>query len=232
MTSLEELASPIRRTSLAEEVYETLLEAICGGQLAGGTKISAVALAEKLNVSRTPVIEALRRLENDGLIEASTGKQARIVEVSRDEISQIYQMRQILEGAAAEAAARRMPREALDDLEARAQDLDAGRKRLDWTERALAFDLTFHDVIAGASGNERLRADIGRYRLLVRSFCRMSGTRENLEQAFAEHLKILEAIKSRKPAAARRAMVEHIASRLDSVLQDVVDHQAETKERS
>ena len=81
-------------------------------------------------------------------------------------------------------------------------------------------DLKFHEMIAEASGNNRLNDEIKRYRLLVRAFCRITGNRLNLMDALDEHLKILNSIKSRNVKAAANAMSSHIDARRDAVLKE------------
>lgn len=208
----------IQRASLADSVYETLLEAMISGRLAGGTELNEVALAKQLDVSRTPVHEAVRRLVGDGLIKVERHRRLRVAALSHEEVRQVYAMRRLLESAAAEMAASSIDNQALAELRRAADALAAAEGSLDWSVQALRFDLEFHDAIAAACGNDRLREDISRYRLLVRGLCRMTGTTENLHDALAEHLVILTALERRDGRAARNAMASHIDARLDCVL--------------
>jgi DNA-binding GntR family transcriptional regulator len=218
MMLLTNLDVTIERTSLADSVYETLLAAIVGGGLAGGTEINEVSLAKELQVSRTPVHQAVVRLESDGLIELGERKKPRVVVFRRRQIVEIYDMRQLLESAAAARAATKISAEALADLQAGAEQLLRTRDELDWSARALTFDIHFHDVLAHACGNMRMQRDIGRYRLLVRGLCRITGSEEVLHTALEEHMRILETLQQRDAAGARRAMERHIAARLEAVL--------------
>lgn len=221
MTIATALNVTIKRTSLTDAVYETLLESIISGRLSPGTELSAVALAAQLDVSRTPVTEALRRLEHDGLVDQVTNHRARVATVSRNDIVEIYEVRKHLEGASAEAAALTLSEAQLAELRQAADSLASRRKKVDWATRAIEFDISFHDMLAAATGNRRLRQDIARYRLLVRSFCRLTGDSTNLDAALREHLVILDALESRKPAAARKAMIAHIENRLATVLRQL-----------
>jgi GntR family transcriptional regulator, rspAB operon transcriptional repressor len=211
---------PLAKTSLADAAYERLLEAILSGRLRGGTELSEVALAAELAVSRTPVHEALRRLSADGLVHLATSGPARVAEFTRQEIVEIYEMRICLEQAAARQAATRLTDEQVSALREGADELSdpAGRS---WTAKALAFDVVFHDAIAEACGNQRLRREIRKYRHLVRAFCRMSGNSENLRDAYREHLTILAALAARNADAAGRAMALHIEARLAAVLREI-----------
>lgn len=220
MSTLLNGKEPIAKTSLAESVYQRILEAILSGTLAGGMELSEVALAAELGVSRTPVHEALLRLAADGLVEDLASRQARVARFTRQDLANIYEVRRILEPAAAELAAAKMTGEQLAELRAAADALDAAKVKRDWANRAIDFDLRFHDEVAAAAGNERLRQEIVKYRRLVRAFCRATGTRDNLQQAFAEHQRLLAALEARDARAARRAMDDHIAARLKCVLQE------------
>lgn len=221
MSTLLKDQEPIAKTSLAESVYQRILEAILSGTLASGVELSEVAIAAELGVSRTPVHEALLRLAADGLVEDLASRQARVARFTRQDLINIYEVRRILEPAAAELAAERMTGEHLAELRAKADALVAAESAPTWLDRAIDFDLHFHDVVAAAAGNERLRQEIVKYRRLVRAFCRATGTRDNLQQAFSEHQRILGALEARNSQAARRAMGAHIVARLQSVLYEL-----------
>lgn len=219
VTTLLKSPEPISKISLAESVYQRILEAILSGSLASGRELSEVALAAELGVSRTPVHEALLRLAADGLVEDLVSRQARVARFTRQDVIEIYGMRRILEPAAAERAASRLDDEQLAELRSAAESLLAGAGKRDWANRAIEFDLRFHQALAAATGNGRLHAEIGKYRRLVRAFCRATGARENLQAALREHLAILDALAARDDAAARQAMVAHIDARLQCVLE-------------
>jgi DNA-binding GntR family transcriptional regulator len=212
------LKKTARPVSLVESIYETLLEAIVSGQLPHGSELNSVSLAKQLEVSRTPLREALRLLERDGLVHQTGNHKARVAEFSADDIREIYEVRLQLEAASAELAAKRMPRDLLDTLQREADSLHQRVGEVGWCEQAIAYDLRFHDAIASASGNQRLREAVHRYRLLVRSFCVITGRQAILQQALMEHIAILEAIATGRPSLARKAMAAHITARLDEVL--------------
>jgi len=206
------------RVSLADSVYETLLEAILSGQLPAGAELNAVLLAKQLDVSRTPVQEAIRRLQSDSLAVDLPGRKARVAEFTEADIREVYRMRLLLESEAAALASQTMSDDVLEQLRQEASILAATVDKPDWASRAIDYDIKFHELVAWASGNGRLASDIGRYRLLVRGFCRMTGTIDNLQAAFAEHMEILSALEARDAAQARNAMARHIELRLRNVL--------------
>jgi DNA-binding GntR family transcriptional regulator len=212
----------VARTFLVEGAYETILENILAGTLASGTVVSEVSLAHDLKISRTPVHQALARLAKEGLIEHRAGRKPRIARFSREDVLEIYDMRLLLETAATQRAAKRMDARVLAELTRQADQLAAAPDSAEWTRAALEFDVTFHDAIAIASGNRRLRQEIAKYRLQVRAFCRMTGSSSNLREALAEHQTVLKAMTDRNPAAAGQAMAKHVQKRLDAVLNALV----------
>ncbi len=223
---MKELNKSVRRVSLVDSIYETLVEAIVSGQLPHGSELNSVGLAKQLDVSRTPLREALKLLEADGLVQQAGNHKARVTDFSADDIREIYEVRLQLEAIAAELAAKRMTPELLMELQAEANKLRMTTNGIGWPEKAIEYDIRFHAAIAKASGNCRLENEIRRYRLLVRSFCVITGRQVALKQALDEHISILDALESRRPAAARKAMAAHITSRLEAVLQRVADKNA------
>jgi DNA-binding GntR family transcriptional regulator len=208
----------LSRTFLVESAYEAILENILSGALPSGTTVSEVSLARGLNVSRTPVHQALARLAKEGLIEHQSGRKPRVVRFGREDVIEIYDMRLLLETAATQRAAKRLDPRVLADLTREADLLAAASDLPEWTRQALDFDVRFHDALAAASGNRRLRQEIAKVRLLVRAFCRMTGSAENLREALAEHQQVLKALAERHPASAGQAMARHVQKRLDAVL--------------
>lgn len=205
------LAGRIERARLSDSVYETLLEAILSGRLASGSIVSEVSLAKQLDVSRTPVHDALRQLAKDGLVEQRAGRRAVIATFSKEDVYDIFEMRKLLEGEAARRAATRIDRATLAKLRAFADDLKGNRKASDWMAKWIDFDEQFHDAIAKASGSQRLWQDIVRYRLLHRGFNKLSTNVDSLQQALAEHIAILDALEKRDPDTAAKTMLTHVS---------------------
>ncbi|WP_437221662.1 GntR family transcriptional regulator [Planctomicrobium sp. SH661] len=223
------LRSPVTRSTLSDSVYETLLEAIVAGRLSADTVLTSVQLAEQLRVSRTPVQEALRKLAADGLVVCTAGHRARVVRFSREDALEIYDLRILLEGESAARAALRATPEEVAEMRRRLEELLNLQTDVDWCVRALECDLWFHEQLARAAQSSRLQAEIDRYRLLVRSFCRIVGSTQNLLDAVQEHLNIVSALEKRDPEAARAAMASHIEARLQVVLHEIFDSPSTTE---
>ncbi|HSI36325.1 MAG: GntR family transcriptional regulator [Phycisphaerae bacterium] len=208
--------------SLVEAAYQSLLERIADGRLPSGAMLSELALSQELGVSRTPVHDAMRQLAKDGLVVREGRQRARVAGFSPDDVFEIFEMRKILEGPAAELAAGRMDRRHCAPLRAAADALLA--TPLDapgWTAGWADFDELFHRTIADACGNRRLAADIGRYRLLHKGINRMSTEPVSLQRAMAEHLAILDAIEARDGRLARERMVAHVGAWQEYFLRQV-----------
>jgi DNA-binding GntR family transcriptional regulator len=218
---LDQLGVAPTRQSLADVAYAKLLEAIVNGQLPSGTELPTVAVAQRLGMSRTPVQEALRRLAGDGLVDWPISREPRVATFERTDFEEIYELRKVLESAAASRAATRMDAATCQALRKRADAIEKAMSKKDWAEQALAFDVDLHDTIAAAAGNARLLTDIRRYRNLMRAFCRITGGRENLEAAFSEHQRIVDALQARSPQKAAAAMTAHVEARLAAVLREL-----------
>ncbi len=195
---------------LSDSVYETLLAAILAGRLVSGTVVSEVALGRQLNVSRTPVHDALRQLAKDGLLKQRANHRAVVAQFSREDVYDIFEMRKLLEGEAARLAATHIDRPTLRHLRNLADSLNKARREPNWVSRWADFDDEFHDTIAKAAGRSRLWQDIARYRMLHRGFNKLTTTREVLQQAMEEHYRILDALAERNPEKAGQAMIVHI----------------------
>jgi DNA-binding GntR family transcriptional regulator len=197
--------------SLVDAVYESLLEAIVSGRLPSGAILSEVIVAQRLEVSRTPVHDAIRQLAKDGLIERANNRRARVARFTRDDVYEIFELRKCLEGPAAELAAGRMDRRQLGPLRTTADALAGSSAAPDWLRRWSDYDEQFHRTIAQASGNGRLARDICRYRLLQRGISKAATDVASLQGALQEHYDILSALEAHDGPRARAAMVAHIA---------------------
>jgi DNA-binding GntR family transcriptional regulator len=187
-----------------------------------------VSLAKEFGVSRTPVHEAIRQLTLEGLIEQTVTNKSRVVAFDSNCVQEIYEMRKILEVAAIKRASGNMNPKQLEKLVESTELLKCALEDQDWANRALDLDIKFHELIAEASGNERLNTEIKRYRLLLRAFCQITGNRLNLMDALEEHLMILNALRSGNKIAAANAMATHIDARRDAVLSEFYSKTATT----
>jgi len=142
------LAKIPMRTDYVDTVYKTLLDAISAGTLAPGERITQEDLAEKLNVSRSPVLQALRLLKKDGLLEEAPGRGLVVTKLDPVRIGHLYQVRGALDALAARLAAQRRANIPMVLIE-------RGRKAAAGTDvnALIDADMAFHKAIYEASGN-------------------------------------------------------------------------------
>jgi len=218
---LAEKLLPVKLDSykpLREVVFESLREAIIAGMLKPGERLMEVQVAEELGVSRTPVREAIRKLELEGLVVMLPRRGAYIAGISVKDIADVFEVRAALEALAASLAAERITDAELEDLE---RSLVEITKVSDTGEigTIVARDTNFHDIIYRASRNSRLiqiisnlQDQIQRFRMATLS--RPGRTREAVE----EHKKIVEAISDRNGELAAQLAREHIENAESSLL--------------
>lgn len=197
---------------LEGRVYERLRDAIAGGALPPGSQLVEARIAEELGVSKTPVREALIRLQRDGLVRIEPYRGARVLEPSEDDIREVLELRSLLECHIARDLAIRRPSEVVDALESCVMESKAALGAGDG--QALFDSLTeFSDLMAEACGNDRmvkLLADLRNVLLLIGTTSLRAPGRE--ARSIAEHEAILAAIRRGDADAAAEATVAHIRS--------------------
>lgn len=200
---------------LAEQVHRHLRTEILSGERSSGALLREADLAAQLKVSRTPIREALRRLAADGIIEIKPNRSAVVRTWDAEQLKNIYQIREALEGLAAELACGQLTGADFAELDRLATKVARAGVRAR-REHCHQFDVQLHRTIAERSGNAMLAREIGRLHDLVQLVRdRVGDQGDSLEQAHEQHLKIVEALRSGKPDAARAAMVEHIRASRD-----------------
>lgn len=204
-------ARPDRR-KMTDWVSDELREAIVNLRLRPGEPLREAALAEKLGVSKTPLREAFARLQQEGLVETTSFKGAVVTGYSERDLKEIYELRALLEGAAARAAS-----EHADDATLRAlrDVVDRSRALRDAGDLTrLAELLGEFDVIVYAQvANERIGGLIDNLRAHLTRIGKLTESIPGrVEASVEEHAAIVEAITARDPAEAERLMRVHIAS--------------------
>jgi len=195
---------------LRELVLEAIREAIKNGSLQPRERLMEIQLADELGVSRTPVREALRKLELEGFIVMVPRKGAYVSDLTMKDIADVFEIRAALEGLAAALAAERITEEELEIMERLL--VEKGEAiNLDDIEKLVAVDTKFHEAMYKASRNERLSAIISNLREQIQRFRLTSLSvpgRKN--DSLKEHCGLLEAIQGRDIQLARQLAQEHI----------------------
>ncbi len=202
---------PIQRpSSLKQSVIESIKASIISGELELGQQLSERALADKLNVSKTPVREALAHLRVEGLVEVYPQRGAYVFTPNGTEVIEMCELRQTLEASALRMAIERNPGETARDLEIIVKRMELARIK-DNRRAYLEEDSLFHLTLFSHCGNNLM---LQTYEMLVG---KIGALRTHLAQrpghtdlSFAEHKSILAAVKKRDPKAALSTLDTHI----------------------
>ena len=210
------------RTYLAERVYEALRRAIVAREFDAGEPLTEGDLCARFGVSRTPVREALAKLERDHLVRVVPKKGAFVRTLSHDEVRELYEVREALEALAVRLAAPGLDRGGLAGFETRFRALKSQGARLTYTEvRALGEE--FHRHLIKTAGNTKLAEILDQVRERIQSVWTLSIMAPRRVQALVrEHLAIIQALKGGEARRAERLMVEHVR-RVRAVILRLVD---------
>ncbi|MBO6209151.1 MAG: GntR family transcriptional regulator [Schwartzia sp.] len=195
---------------LREVVCETLRDAVRRGILQPGERLMEIQLAEDLGVSRTPVREAIRKLEMEGYVIMMPRRGTYVADLSIRDINEVFEIRTSLESLASGLAAERIDEDELEKLQRLLVEIGAYIKSGDM-ESIVRTDTEFHDLLYQASRNTRLvgiisnlREQLTRFRTTSMSFP------GRLKATLEEHRKIVEAIAQGDEKAARKAAEHHM----------------------
>ena len=208
------------RKSLGEHVFESLKHSIVRGKISSGEWLVESHIAETLGISRTPVREAIHKLEREGLIERQPRGGFTVLGLDRDDIEETFGIRSVLEGYAARLAAVKHDSQELEDLE---NKIDEFQKALDLKKMNLlpAINTEFHDLLYGLSKSPKLinminglRDQIYRYREMILKERKFAST-SNMD-----HKKMLKYIRKRDAEGAERLVRDHILRGQEMVLKE------------
>lgn len=206
------LGPPPVRETIGETVYRRLREIVLGGRLPMGARINELELASAWKISRTPIRDALRRLEAEGLLQAEPGRGMVIPVLRRSDLEELYTMLEALEGMAARRAAERATSGFQAQLNTLIKGYGAALKQEALTQ-VLATDEALHEAMAQMAQHRRLEEAVRVARLRVRLFQAKSfRMRGRAGKTFREMAKLVAAVRSRDAGRAEAAMREHLAS--------------------
>ncbi len=195
---------------IRDKVYEKLRQAILLGRLKPGTRLVERKLAGQLNVSRTPVREAIRMLELEGLVSYLPRTGVVVAGINEEEVIEIYRIRAALEGLAARMAAERIKPDQLEKLEGllRSMEFNAGRENTGLLEDA---HREFNDLIFRAAGSPRLYTMIASLADYVQRYVRVGYSLPGrVAEAAREHRLIYEALQAGDGDMAEQTARNHI----------------------
>ena len=205
--------------SLAQQVFDRLENEILCGTYQRGEILTENVLSENLGVSRTPIREALGRLEQEHLIE-STGKGIRILGVTTEDLEDIYEIRLQIEPLAAQRVAERITDEELEALRETLELQEFYLQKKD-AERIKGMDSDFHEQLYRYCGSAVYYDVLMPLHTKVQKFRKASLQRgSRAEQSVKEHRMIFEAIAARNPALAAEAIRIHIQNAKANILKE------------
>ena len=210
-----------RPPNLGETAYERIVDMMLAGDLPAGTVLQERKLAEILDISRTPVREALMRLDAEGLVRRDQGRTVMVRQIYESEMMEILQVRSTLEAEAVVLAVKNISDREIEDLEIAVSQLAA--KDSASVEEHGSVDDRLHGMIAEASGNRTLAGIIRDLRRKTRFFNteRLPG---RFQPGNSEHLAILDALRARDADAARQAVIDHIGNARQGIINKLQDY--------
>lgn len=196
-----------RDTPQGEQAYQRLVDAIAGGELVPGMRLRETELSERLGLSRTPIREALRALEADGLVQHQPRHGAIVRQLDHAEVMELYEMRVVLEGTAARLAARMASPVELQAL----VSLNTEIPNVKDPTVAAELNRQFHVTLIGAARNRFLlkAVEVLRKTMLILGPTTMR-IGKRMREATSEHAEIIAALEARDGARAEALMRQHI----------------------
>lgn len=209
-----------RSGSIQARVIAEMRRRIITGEAASGALLSELALADEFGVSRTPVREALKQLQTEGLVEVRPRVGTFVAAPSRRDITELFQMKELLEGAAARLLAQRGRVPELDRLEENLREADAAVRGDDRSAYASLVE-EFHDLLIVGADNTKLEAH---YRTLMNQLAYSRLVTTSLDQpgrpmqSEREHHVVLDLIIAKDGDSAERVMREHVRASRQALL--------------
>lgn len=206
---------------LRDVVFNTLRSAILTGELKPGERLMEIHLAEKLGVSRTPIREAIRQLELEGLVTMMPRRGAQVAHITEKSMSDVLEVRLALDELAAQLACERITDDEIDDLKQACTDFETAVTSAD-IQNITKADVRFHDIILKASKNSRLVSmsnnlaeQMYRYRF------EYIKDKSGWQSLITEHRMITSAIESHDVNLATNAIHVHIKNQENSILRQI-----------
>lgn len=206
---------------LRDVVFNTLRKAILTGELRPGERLMEIHLANRLGVSRTPIREAIRKLELEGLVIMIPRRGAEVAQITEKSLKDVLEVRRALDALCVELACDRIDEEATQQLKKACEEFERATETKDATTIAKA-DVELHDIIVRATGNQRLIQLINnlseqmyRYRF---EYIKDENRHDNL---IDEHRMIYESIVKRDKEGAARAAKIHIDNQEKSIIRQI-----------
>lgn len=203
--NVEETNQPLSSTLFIE-----IQKDILSGRIKSGEKLTEQSICKQYNVSRTPVREAFRQLESDGLIENIPNRGAFVIGLTKRDISDLFDLRCLFEMKAVEWAILRMNDEEIDKLRENIEFMEFYTLKGD-VEKVMHFNSLFHNIIYKGTKNRMLYQTLSAYQTYLKhSAPPKTFSDDYLSTILNEHKAIFDAFETKNPAAGRKAMQHHM----------------------
>lgn len=215
-----------------DRAYSSIRAAILDGRYGPGARLGEAELAQLTEASRTPVREALRQLEVEGLVEVLPHRGARVSAFTADDLDEIYDLRMTLEALAAGRAATRITADGIDRMAELCDEMEvaAAAGRLD---AVAAANVAFHDIVREASASTRLTsmlAAVTQLPLMMRTFHRYAP--DDLRRSAGHHRELVAALRARDEVWADAVMRSHVRAAKSVLLAALRADESETRTTS
>lgn len=214
---------------LRDIVCEAMRQAMVDGVFHPGERLMEIQLAEDLGVSRTPVREAIRKLELEGFVVIIPRRGTYVADISIRDINEVYEIRIALDVLAAGLAAARISSEDFLKLNDYLRKIEECIENND-TDKLVELDVAFHDVLYHASNNKRLVGIISNLReQMTRIRTRSMNYRDRRHETFQEHKKLVAAIADKNIEEAKRIAREHLENAERTLLMSIKENSVAEK---
>ena len=205
--------------NLHEAAFQQLRTLLVEGDISPGSKLNERALAERLNVSRTPIREAIKRLAADGLVELIANRGAIAIQLSHEDVINTFDVIAQLEGYSGELAAMNISDTALSELEALQYEMMASYARRDLSSY-YKLNLRIHHLINQAANNPVLGQLFSQVNARIEALrFRSNQNGVKWEKAVEEHQEMIDALKVRDSVRMRKVMIQHVVNKRDVVIE-------------
>ena len=195
---------------LSANLYSELQADILSGVIAEKSKLSEASVCKKYKVSRTPVREAFRQLETDGLIEYIPNRGAFVTGLSSRDISDLFDLRALFEVQAVEWAIKRMTTDEIESLRETLEFMEFYTLRMD-IDNTLMFNSQFHGILYAGTKDRIIQKTLSTYRTYLKHAAPITEySKDDLKRILEEHKSIFEAVDAKNPVAGRKAMEHHM----------------------
>lgn len=204
---------------IREAVFSTLRNAILDGKLRPGERLVERDIAEKLGISRTPVREAIRKLELEGLVSHYPRKGVVVAGLSKEEVIEILAIRSVLEGLICRLAAEKIKDKEIERMEQILEQFQLEHENSN-SRRVNQLHDRFHEVIYRAAGSPRLYELLSHLGEYIRKFAQVGYTKPGrTEEAMEEHTRILDALRTHDSQEAEFLAMRHVENSRNAYLE-------------